>query len=265
MKMMKRLLAALLVFCMLFAAALAQGEQPKEEEEQKSVWDSIGGWFGQAWEDTSGWVSQAWADASKWVKGAWGDASGWVEQAWNDSSEWVTEIWGDVSSWTAETYKSASGSVSAWWVKTFNTVTASESNPWGWLTSETASLTPEMREALKSVREAAVANGEDAEAKVRSAFDGIMKQLDIADENAQKIWDTIKAYAEQKGISELAALKMSLPYLLQLKIDSGESEDSIPAVAVAQYLTGIIEKMKVSTNEAADDIVKQLNEALQGI
>lgn len=256
---MKRFATLVLILIMSCSFALAEEEQPK------SVWDSIGGWFGQAWEDTSGWVSQAWSDASKWVEGAWGDASKWVEQAWNDSSQWVTDIWGDVSTWASETYESASGSIGAWWAETFNTVTETTSNPWEWLTAEAKTLQPEALKTLSDVKEAAMSNGSDAEEKVEVVFLAMLKTLKLNDEDSEKVWSTVEAYANQKGISKLAASKLALPYLFQLTIDSTETQEGIPAIAIAQYLTAIVEKLNVSTTEVASQFVDQLNEVLNGI
>lgn len=256
---MKRIVVLLLALSMSCSAALAEEEQPK------TVWDSIGGWFGQAWEDASGWVSQAWKDASKWVEGAWGDASKWVEQAWNDSSEWVTDIWGDVSTWVSETYESASGSIGAWWAETFITVTETASNPWSWLVEETATLHPESLASLSNVKEAIMANDGDSETRVKATFTAMLKVLKLNDEDSQRVWETIEAYANQKGISKLAASKLALPYLFQLTIDSVESQDGIPAIAVAQYLTAIVEKLNISSTDDADQLIDQLNEALVGI
>lgn len=257
MKRFATLVLILVVTCSVVAIA--------EEEQHKSVLDSIGGWFGQAWEDTSGWVSQAWSDASKWVEGAWGDASKWVEQAWNDSSQWATDIWGDVSTWASETYESASGSIGAWWAETFNTVTETTSNPWEWLTEEVKALEPETLKTLSTVKEAAMANEGDAEAKVKAAFFAMLNTLKLNDEDSEKVWDTIEAYASQKGISKLAASKLALPYLFQLTIDSAQTQESIPAIAIAQYLTAIVEKLNVDTTDMANQLVDQLNEALKVI
>ena len=256
---MKQFIAVLLIMCMVSPIAIAEGDGGK------SVLDSIGGWFSQAWEDTSGWVSQAWSDASKWVEGAWGDSSKWVTQAWNDSSKWATDIWGDVSTWASETYESASGSIGAWWAQTFNTVTETASNPWEWLIEETKALQPEALKTLAAVKDAILSNDSDAETLVKSTFTAMLKALNLDDEDSQKIWDTIAAYADQKGISRLAAYKLALPYLFQLTIDSAQSQDGIPAIAIAQYLTAIVEKLNVSSTDMAEQLVGQLNEVLSGI
>ena len=256
---MRRFVVLLLILYMSCSAVLAEEEQPK------TVWDSIGGWLGQAWEDTSGWVSQAWSDASKWVEGAWGDDSKWVEQAWNDSSEWVTDIWGDVSAWAAETYESATGSIGAWWTETFISVTETAGNPWGWLVEEASTLQPEASATLSNVKEAVMADDDDAETIVKATFIAMLKALKLNDEDSQKVWKTIEAYADQKGISKLAASKLALPYLFQLTVDSAESQDGIPAIAIAQYLTAIVEKLNVNATDDADHLIDQLNEALIGI
>lgn len=50
---MKRFVSLLLVMCLALSTAFAEENQPK------SVWDSIGGWFNQAVEDAADWASQA--------------------------------------------------------------------------------------------------------------------------------------------------------------------------------------------------------------
>ena len=256
---MKRFATLVLILIMSCSFALAEEEQPK------SVWDSIGGWFGQAWEDTSGWVSQAWSDASKWVEGAWGDASKWVEQAWNDSSQWVTDIWGDVSTWTSETFESASTSIGIWLAERLTSVTEKASNPWEWLIVETKSLQPNALMTLSTIKEAVESNDNDAETIVKTAFVAMLKELKLNDEESQKVWDTIAAYAGQKGISQITASKLALPYLFQLTVENAEVQNDIPAIAIAQYLTAIIEKLGVKSTEEANQLIDQLNEALRGI
>ena len=251
--MMKRFVTLLIILCLALTPIMAEGE---------SIWDSIGGWFGQAWEDTTRWVSQAWSDASKWVEGAWGDASKWVEQAWNDSSKWVTDIWGDVSAWISESYESATGSIGVWWAETFKKVTQTAYNTWGWLADESSALSAESRETLSNIRDAVSATGTDAEAKVKDAFAAMLGKLQLSDEDSQKVWKTVQSYAEQNGISQLEASKIALPYLLQLTIDGAESKNNIPAVAVAQYLTAVFEKLNVTSTEAVSGMIDQLNEVL---
>ena len=255
---MKRLIAMVMVLCMMFTAALAEEEQPK------SVWDSIGGWFSQAWKDTTAWVSQAWADASKWVGQAWGDVSKWVEQAWNDSAKWVTDIWGDVSAWATGTPKAPGGSEENWWKNTFNEVTGNAENPWKWLTEEAGTMQPEYRMLLSGIREAAAPGSGTAE-KVKTVFIAIGQKLKLSDGDTQKVWDTVEAYAKEKGIDPAAATRLSLPYLLQLAADRAEAGGSIPAVAVAQYLVAVDEKMNVNSTEQANQLTDQLNAALAGI
>ena len=256
---MRRFIATTLALCLVFTASCA------EEEVSKSVWHSIGGWFGQTLEDTSGWATQTWSDASKWAEGDWGNASKWVEQAWNDSPKWITEIWGDVSSWAAETYESASGTIGAWWAETFNTVTESSDNPWEWLTEQSSGLQPEIRDILSDIKEAVITTGSNAESKVKTVFTAILEKLKLNREESQKVWDTIASYADQKDVPRLTAAKLSLPYLLQLTIDSAELQENIPAVAIAQYLTAVLEKLNIHSTAAANELVEQLNNVLSAL
>ena len=94
---MRRFGALVFILVMVCSVALAEEEQPK------SIWDSVGGWFNLAVEDTSGWASQAWDDASGWVadtaSGAWNWASGAANDAWN----WTVGAANDAWNWTVKT------------------------------------------------------------------------------------------------------------------------------------------------------------------
>ncbi len=256
---MKRFIAMLLIFCMLAPLAVAEDYSPE------SLWDSIGGWFNQAWKDTSSWVSQAWKDASQWAEGAWGEASEWIVQAWSDSSQWVNDIWGDVSAWASETYDAASGSFTAWWNDTFNRVTDSTAQTWDWIVEESDTVKSRFKDEFETVKKAVSAAESAQEGNIRKAYDQLLKKLNLSSDDTQKVWDTIRAYAEENGISPLSAEILGLPYLFQLTVDKAESNEDIPAIVVAQYLTGVIEKLGVKTSEAADTLIKKLSEAFNSI
>lgn len=253
---MKRCLIFGLILCLTCSVAFA------EEEQSKSIWDSIGGWFNQAAEDTSNWVSQAWSGASKWTEGAWGDASKWVEQAWNGSSTWATEIWGVVSTWAVDTYDNATGTVSSWWTETFNSVTKYKNDTWNWITEESASSNAKFKEELTTIQSAILDSEVDA---VKTVFDKMISQLGLTDEDAEKVWSTVKSYAEEKGISHLTAAKLALPYLFKLTVDGGTSNNGIPAIAIAQYITAIVEKLNISSEHDANELVQQLSKTLEAI
>lgn len=266
---MKKLAAFFLVvilWCSSISFSLA-------EEEQKTgrIFDSIGSFFTDtwndastwaegAWNDTTKWVDDAWKDATAWISGAWGDASKWVEQAWNDSSAWVSNIWGDATSWVSDT-------VSTWWTSTFNTVTEDSKNAWAWLQDKADGLKAQGTDLLEGAKAAVASFGDSAEGKVKESIFAMLVKLGVNETDSEKVWATIQAYAEQKGIFPIAAAKLSIPYLLQLCADSADQANgnNIPAVAVAQYLTGIIEKLGVNDNAAADERVSQLNDTLAGI
>ena len=67
--MLKRFVSVLVVLCLSVPSAFAEEEQPK------SVLDSIGEWFSQAAENTADWASQAWEDTSDWAGQAWQDTT----------------------------------------------------------------------------------------------------------------------------------------------------------------------------------------------
>ena len=94
---MKRFVIIFLSLCLAVSLAFA------EEEQSKSVWDSIGGWFSQAFEDTSDWATQAWDDASSWVSTAASDAWNWTTGAANDAWNWSVNAVNDAIGWTVQT------------------------------------------------------------------------------------------------------------------------------------------------------------------
>ncbi len=265
---MKRLIIflAVILVCSSFSFSFA-------EEEQKSggIFNSIGSFFSDTlndasqwveglWENTTKWIDGAWKDAAVWINGVWGDASKWIEQTWNDSSVWVSSIWGDASNWVSDM-------VSTWWTNTFNTVTEDTRNIWTWLQDKADDWKVHESDLLESIKVAIASAGDSSEENVKDLFFALLVKLGINETDSEKIWTTIQAYAEQKGISSIASAKLSIPYLLQLCSDSTDQANGnpIPAVAVAQYLTGIIEKLGINDNDAANELVSQLSDALAGI
>lgn len=79
---MKRILMLLLVLCILGSCALAEEEQPK------SIWGSIGGWFGKA---------------SDWVADTAGDIWNWTTDAANDAWDWTVDAAQTAWGWTVKT------------------------------------------------------------------------------------------------------------------------------------------------------------------
>lgn len=255
---MKRLISSVLILSYL---CLTPSTTFAEEESKPNLFESIGTFFSNTWNDVSSWTGDRWSDFTSWVSGAWGDASRWVSQAWNDSSAWVTDIWGDASNWVVESYESASGTISAWWAETFNQVTDTNENAWTWLRESAAVMDAQNSSLLDQIKDV-LCSSEATEKK--EMFYTLLAHLGASGNDADKVWETIQVYSEQKGISTMSAVQISLPYLLQLKIDSeAEANGSIPAVAVAQYLTAIIEKMGLSSESVATDYVDQLLVVLQ--
>ncbi|MBQ8137033.1 MAG: hypothetical protein IJ174_06330 [Clostridia bacterium] len=251
--MKKRLIAILLLLCMVFTKAVAE-----EQEQPKSFLDAIGDWYDQAVQT----ISEAWEKAGAWMEGAWGDASQWVKQAWNDSAQWATEIWGDVSTWASETYATASDSISHWWTETFNAVTDFSKNTWNWLTQEATELKTTFKDDFEAIRTAILEKEEKQESALQNAYTRLLTKLSLNEEDAKRVWDTVGAYAEQKGISPLLARKLALPYLFQLTVDRSKATDDMPPIAIAQYLTGILEKLNVKSSDEADALIVELTDVL---
>lgn len=261
------LIIALVVICNCVCSGLAEEESGglfgSIGSFFSSAWDDVSDWTETAWDDATSWVETAWDDAASWTEGAWGDASSWVTKAWNDTASWATDIWGDVSTWTTEAYSSASESVSTWWVETFSTVTDTSKDVWVWLQETASGLSTEKKAYLERIN-AIISSGEETtDEAVEELFDELLNEMGITGSDVEKVWQSVKAYAENKGISALEATKLSLPYLFQLAVDEqSELNRDIPPIAIAQYLTGIIEKLGVESNEIADKLIISLHEVL---
>lgn len=253
MKRLTALLFAMILLCSVVSFAFAEGTNQSNE-----LWSSLGSFFSNGWNDVTNWVSNAWEDAGKWIDEAWGDASKWVEQAWSDSSTWVSDIWGDASEWVEE-------NVVPWWTETFNTVTEDSKNAWTWIQDKANALKNQGNEVLDKAKSAIATIGDSAEENVKDIFLSLLADLDLCETDADKVWETIQAYAEEKGISPISAAKLAIPYLLKLNADADQEGGKIPAVAIAQYLTGIIEKLGISNDDYANELIDQLNEVLSGL
>ena len=246
----RRTLALALVFCMLASCALAG-------EGNGGFLEDPAAWLNQAWKDASSWASQAWTDAKSWADGAWGDASKWVGQAWNDSSAWVSEIWGDVSAWAGD----ASGAIGSWWTDTFNTVTKDDT--WQWISENGKAVLTQLEQKLQEAFASAKDGFSGADAELKKTWRELLKKLQLEDADASRVMDTVRAYAEEKGISADSLEKILLPYLLKLSEDGASAgNEKMPAVTVAQYLTGIIEKLGITNEEQAQELIGGLDEIL---
>ena len=252
------IILAFLVMCTSVACALA-------EEAKKGTIESIGAFFSDAWNNVSDWVDTAINDTSAWIESAWGDASTWIDKTWNDTATWATEIWGDASTWTEKSFNSASESVSIWWTETFSAVTDTSQKVWDWV-KEDVSLSTDSIVYMKQIKAVISLNGDEASNQVKALFYELLGKVNIVEKEADRIWQTINAYATSRGLSQLSTEKLSLPYLFKLAMDEQlETSRSIPAIAVAQYLTGIYEKLGVQSDDIADKLLVSLTEVLGNI
>ena len=237
---------------------------PAFAETDSSKWtlDSISSFFSDILDKAGELADGALDRASQWLDGAWGESSKWIEQAWQTSAAWVTDIWGDVSAWTADTYNSASETVSAWMSELLKKITDNAEKAWDWLKEKLPSLNEEGRDALLKAKETVSEAGAVAEEKLQSAFESVLASLDITADDAEKIWDTVKAYAEQKGLTVISAAKIMLPYLIELKLNQTDTAMSVTAITIAQYLTGVLEKLGIDSDESAAQYIEELADVL---
>lgn len=223
------------------------------------AWDDASEVAGSAWSNASEWAGSAWKDVKSWTQAAWGDASEWIGQAWSDTSSWVTDNWGGFSAWASELYRSASGTVNAWWVSTFDSVTKAGKNAWDWVQEQTPGVKEFLVEKYNEVSDSAQKGLSDAEETLRNIFTDLLKELNISQSDILKTLKTILDYAKSKGISVVSLEKVLLPYMVRLAVESKMPENGpIPPVAVAQFLTGVIEKTGINSEGQATEFLLNL-------
>ena len=94
---------------------------------------------------------------------------------------------------------------------------------------------------------------------IKEVYTDLLSKLNLNDEDIVKVLETIRVYAEQYGITVETIGKIILPYLVQLIADYVLAQDGqIPAIAVAQYLTGIMVKEEIDTEEEAQRMINML-------
>jgi len=258
----KRFIAITLVICLVSSFAFA-------EEEQGSVLD----WLRNAWEDTKTWAGDTldeakqvsgdlWDSVKSWIGEKWGSASEWVEKTWNSSSDWITNIWGDASTWVTDTYNSVSESVGAWWIDVFNTVTEKTDKAMEWVGNESEAFKSMLSEKYKDISTAAGDSIANAGESIKKTYDDLLKKLNLEDVDIEKILETIRQYAAMINVSAETVATALLPYLVKLVIESTVTGKSIPAVAVAMFLTAVVNKMDITTAEQAQQVVNGFVERL---
>ena len=168
---MKQFVALLLVFCLVISNAYA-------EEENSSIFNTIGNWFNQAVEDTSNWASQAWSDVSVWAGQAWEDSSKWVSQAWEDSSVWASTNWDGFTIW-------------------MNTVVSG--NPYSWIPNEILDNGLFAYDIFVDLRD--FLDGDPNREELRSRFMEYLSELSLLNEDKDILWNTLQDWSDEKSLS----------------------------------------------------------------
>lgn len=276
MKKFVALFLAAVLFCSTASFTFAE-----DEEKSDGFFDSVGSFFSDTWNDATDWVEGAWDDSTEWVEGAWDDSTKWIEGAWNDTTAWLDGTWGDASKWIGQAWNKSSAWVSniwgdasgwvsdtaiPWVVDTFNSIISDDSDDvWEWMQKEKDHLMEPGIDLINKVKTAITSEDDDTEEKLKTTIFVMLDMLGIVETDAEKVWETITADAEQKGISPISLAKIAIPYLLRLCANSSDQAiKSIPAKAIAQYITGVIEKLGVKDNAMADELVQQLNDIIIG-
>lgn len=269
---MKRFVSLLLVICLALPTAFAEENQPK------SVWDSIGGWVNQAVEDTADWASQAWEDTSEWTGQALQDTSDWAATAWGDVSAWATQAWKDVSAWTVQAWNDSSKWVSQAWADSSNWATTNwdyfivwvntiaSGDPYSWLKDDILDHGILAYDEYAEVR--ALLNSDPSTDQLRQKYIDTLSELSLLNEDKETLWNLIQQWSEENGLSIEQTSKLALPFLTRLIIVGenaiGEGAEFSGPV-VAQYLLTILEEMKLDSTGTADMRLKILHASLEGL
>ena len=269
---MKRFISLILVLCLTLSLAFA------EEEKPKSVWDSIGGWFGQAAEDTADWASQAWEDTSEWAGQAWNDTSEWATHAWGDVSAWAIQAWSDVSAWTVQAWNDSSKWVSQAWTDSSNWAvtnwdhfivwvnTVASGDPYSWVKEvvlDNGILAYDEYAEIRTFLDSAPSIDQ-----IHQKYDEDLSELSLLNEDKGILWNMLQQWTSENGLGMEQTTKLALPFLSRLLIE-GESvigdgaEFSGPVVG--QYLLTILGAMNLDSSGTADMKLKILHASLEGI
>ena len=216
------------------------------------LWDGASEWMDGAWDGASAWLSDKWEDAKTWIKKAWGDASEWIEKNWNDPDSKIRKIWGEAADWISE----KSEKIIAWLKEAFEKVTEYAGKVWEWvkgLKTEDADLFAQVEEALTET--------EVTEQEVQETLGTLGEALSLTEDDNEKIWDTVEAYAQDRQIEPATLGQLALPYMLQLNADA-EGQEEIPGAAVAQFLTAVFEKTGINGNDDAESSLTLLRNVI---
>lgn len=246
MKKWMGILLAAALFCGMIIPASAESTAPEQPASK----------LAEKWNSTR-------EEAASWISETWGSLSKQIDQLWNDSTGWASSVWSDVSTWAEDKWNRSADTLSAWWVNAFNRVTEKKEKAWSWLAEKADALRQKKQELFEAMRKA-VGEEDDASAKgTRDAFVMIMDAFDIQAFDIDRVWHTIELYAEKKGFTTASTAKIMLPALLDLQeVHEEESDEELPAIIIAQYLTGVVDNMDLQTEEDAKAYVQLLNDTL---
>ena len=268
---MKRFLCLLLVLCLSCPTVLA-------EEQPDNIWRSVGGWFSGAAEDTANWASSAWNDASDWASQAWEDASDWAAEVWDETSAWAIQAWKDVSAWTAQAWSVSLKWVTQAWIDTSNWAvtnwdhfvvwvnTLASGDPYAWIKDVILDNGIWAYDEYVAVR--SFLNSDPSLEQIEQKYNEAFSELSLLNEDKETVWDILRQWSDEKGLTSAQTTKIALPFLIRLLIE-GETvigEDvEFSGPVVAQYLLTILEAMNLDSPSAADMCLKILHATLEGL
>ena len=185
--------------------------------------------FGDWLSEMSKWAEQAGDEVSKWAEQAGTDISRWAEQAGVDISKWAEDVpgwiegaWSDVSKWVGQAWDGTSEWAAGKW---------SEFSQWA-----------------------------DAEKRIDEAYTYLLGRI-LNQDDIPKVMDSIKSFAEGKGITNASVKVILLPYLARLVTDSQKpGSGELSADGVARYLTGVIETLGIENEEQALQMISGTKE-----
>lgn len=223
----RKAISIALILCLMFSSAFS-------EEENKSIFDQIGDWFGQAWTDSSNWVSQAWTDSSNWVS-----------QAWKDSAEWISGNWSYFTIWVR---------------------TITWDNPYSWIRDMVLDEGILAYDSFVGIRDF-MSGRPDSSAIKEKLYDELSEQS-LLNEEKDILWDMFNKWAEEHHVTTEQVALLTIPCVERLNILGEEAlglNIEISGPAIAQYLLTILEAMKIYNHEDAEARINALRNSLESL
>ena len=259
---MKRLIAVVLSLALLVSAfpAVAEGDwfgslfgdimkevtdiANEVATDAAEIWNDVTDVAVEVWSDLSDVTMELWGEVKVFASDAWDD----MQDAWKITKEYAAEAWNV----TAEALGDAASDVAEFLSEVWVEVAATADGTWKWMKNATT-------ETTKSVKSWIDAKGNQALDSLKKPFGELLGEMGLDAEQADKVWKTIVSYAKEHDLSTLSVVKIVLPYLARM---SEMNPETLTTDTVSGFLMSILEKLSVTDQRKADELLKLLQQEL---